>query len=36
VLSDLRETSVAETSPVDLMARVREWQERLDGSADEA
>ncbi|WP_251342314.1 DNA mismatch repair protein MutS [Haloplanus halophilus] len=32
VLADLRETSVAETSPVDLMARVREWQERLDGA----
>ncbi|WP_435067774.1 DNA mismatch repair protein MutS [Haloplanus sp. C73] len=29
VLTELEETSVAETSPVDLMARVREWQERL-------
>ncbi|MFD1633595.1 DNA mismatch repair protein MutS [Haloplanus ruber] len=31
VLAELQETSVAETSPVDLMARVREWQGRLDG-----
>ena len=30
VLAELRETSVAETSPVDLMTRVREWQDRLD------
>ncbi|WP_338739990.1 DNA mismatch repair protein MutS [Haloplanus salilacus] len=30
VLSELEATSVAETSPVDLMSRVREWQERLD------
>jgi DNA mismatch repair protein MutS len=29
VLAELRETSVAETSPVDLMARVRGWQDRL-------
>jgi DNA mismatch repair protein MutS len=31
VLADLRETAVAETPPVELMARVREWQQRLDG-----
>ncbi|SEA23665.1 DNA mismatch repair protein MutS [Haloplanus vescus] len=30
VLDELEGTSVAETSPVDLMARVREWQERLE------
>ncbi|MFB6195722.1 MAG: DNA mismatch repair protein MutS, partial [Haloplanus sp.] len=31
VLGDLQATSVAETPPVDLVAQVREWQERLDG-----
>jgi DNA mismatch repair protein MutS len=31
VLDELASTPVAETSPVDLMARVREWQQRLDG-----
>ena len=30
VLRALRETNVNETSPVELMARVQEWQERLD------
>ena len=30
VLTELEGLSVAETSPVDLMARVREWQERLN------
>jgi DNA mismatch repair protein MutS len=30
VLDELRAADVAETSPVDLMARVREWQDRLD------
>ncbi|MFB6142963.1 MAG: DNA mismatch repair protein MutS, partial [Halorientalis sp.] len=29
VLEALRETDVSETPPVDLMARVQEWQERL-------
>jgi len=29
VLSELEATSLADTSPVDLMAQVREWQERL-------
>jgi len=29
VLSELETTSLADTSPVDLMAQVREWQERL-------
>ncbi|WP_248895186.1 DNA mismatch repair protein MutS [Haloplanus halobius] len=32
VLEELQRASVAETSPVDLMAQVREWQERLDGA----
>jgi DNA mismatch repair protein MutS len=31
VLAELEETAVAELSPVDLMARVQEWQDRLDG-----
>ncbi|GAB6862079.1 DNA mismatch repair protein MutS [Haloplanus litoreus] len=35
VLAELRETNVAETSPVDLLTRVREWQERLDGTEAE-
>jgi DNA mismatch repair protein MutS len=30
VLSELESVSLAETSPVDLMARVREWQERME------
>ncbi|WP_136603040.1 DNA mismatch repair protein MutS [Salinigranum halophilum] len=30
VLRALRETNVNETSPVELMARVQEWQEQLD------
>jgi DNA mismatch repair protein MutS len=30
VLSELESTSLAETSPVDLMAHVREWQARLE------
>ncbi|WP_435063062.1 DNA mismatch repair protein MutS [Halobaculum sp. EA56] len=30
VLSALRETDVNETPPVELMAKVQEWQERLD------
>jgi len=30
VLSELEEASLAETSPVDLMAKVREWQARLE------
>ncbi|MFB6281930.1 MAG: DNA mismatch repair protein MutS [Haloferacaceae archaeon] len=34
VLAELRETAVEETPPVELMARVREWQRRLDGRAD--
>jgi len=32
VLSELAETSVSETPPVELMARVQAWQERLDGA----
>ncbi|MFB6102938.1 MAG: DNA mismatch repair protein MutS [Haloplanus sp.] len=35
VLAELEETPVAEISPVDLMARVREWQDRLDGTEAE-
>jgi len=35
VLAELQETDVAETSPVDLLTRVREWQERLDGAKAE-
>ena len=31
VVEEVRETSLAETSPVELMNRVREWQRRLDG-----
>uniref|UniRef100_UPI003EB7C4B1 MutS-related protein n=1 Tax=Halobaculum sp. EA56 TaxID=3421648 RepID=UPI003EB7C4B1 len=31
VLSALRGTDVNETPPVELMAKVQEWQERLDG-----
>jgi DNA mismatch repair protein MutS len=31
VLDDLRELNVDETPPVELMARVQEWQDRLDG-----
>ncbi|MFB6130574.1 MAG: DNA mismatch repair protein MutS [Salinigranum sp.] len=31
VLEALRETDVNETPPVELMARVQEWQRRLDG-----
>ncbi|MFB6156784.1 MAG: DNA mismatch repair protein MutS [Haloferacaceae archaeon] len=31
VLSELRGTAVDETPPVELMAKVREWQRRLDG-----
>jgi DNA mismatch repair protein MutS len=31
VLDELLNTSLAETSPVELMTRVREWQRRLDG-----
>ncbi|MDS0297823.1 DNA mismatch repair protein MutS [Halogeometricum sp. S1BR25-6] len=31
VLSELRETDVNDTSPLKLMQRVQEWQERLDG-----
>ncbi|PSQ05261.1 DNA mismatch repair protein MutS [Halobacteriales archaeon QS_6_71_20] len=31
VLSALRDTDVNETPPVELMARVQEWQRRLDG-----
>jgi DNA mismatch repair protein MutS len=32
VLEDLRETDVNEVPPVELMARVQEWQERLEDS----
>jgi DNA mismatch repair protein MutS len=32
VLDALADLDVAETPPVELMARVREWQERLDGT----
>jgi DNA mismatch repair protein MutS len=35
VLSELEALSVAETSPVDLMTRVREWQGRLDDEGSE-
>ena len=31
VAEEVREASLAETSPVELMNRVREWQRRLDG-----
>ncbi len=31
IIEELRETELAETSPVELMNRVREWQRRLDG-----
>jgi DNA mismatch repair protein MutS len=31
VLGEVREASLAETSPVELMNRVREWQRRLEG-----
>ena len=31
VLDDLRDVDVEETSPVDLLMRVREWQSRLSG-----
>ncbi|WP_181691439.1 DNA mismatch repair protein MutS [Natronomonas sp. LN261] len=31
VLGEIREASLAETSPVELMNRVREWQRRLEG-----
>jgi DNA mismatch repair protein MutS len=31
VLDELRDTDVNETSPVELMGRVQEWQDRLDG-----
>jgi DNA mismatch repair protein MutS len=30
VVSELAETDVAETSPLELMATVQEWQERLE------
>jgi DNA mismatch repair protein MutS len=30
ILDELRSTSVNETSPVELMAKVQQWQERLD------
>jgi DNA mismatch repair protein MutS len=30
VVSELTETDVAETSPLELMATVQEWQERLE------
>jgi DNA mismatch repair protein MutS len=36
VLAELRGTDVAETSPVDLLTRVREWQERLGDADSEA
>lgn len=31
VLEELGETDVSEVPPVELMAKVQEWQERLDG-----
>jgi len=31
VLEELRETAVDETPPVELMAKVQEWQERVEG-----
>jgi DNA mismatch repair protein MutS len=30
VLAELRETAVDETPPVELMAKVQEWQRRLE------
>jgi DNA mismatch repair protein MutS len=31
VLDELTDTDVTETSPVELMAKVQEWQSQLDG-----